>query len=318
MLQVEGLTKYFSSGLMKKRYVKAVDDVSFNVDKGKTLGFVGESGCGKTTVGRLIMRLIEPTAGKVLFDGIDLIALNRKELRNIRPRMQMIFQDPDSSLDPRMKISASIEEPLRLHGALSRDEREQKVLELVETVGLGKEHIERYPYQLSGGQNQRVVLARILAMNPDLIIADEPTSSLDVSVQAQILNLMKDIQKTFDHSYLFISHDLDVVRIMADHIAVMYLGRLVEIGETNDIFTSAKHPYTQALLSAATRLQPGVGAKAGHVDGIILKGDTPSPLDIPSGCRFHMRCPHQKDVCLSREPESIEVEAGHFVACHFV
>ncbi len=180
-----------------------------------------------------------------------------------------------------------------------------------------REHIKRYPHQLSGGQNQRVVLARIMAMNPDIIIADEPTSSLDVSVQAQILNIMKDVKKTFDHSYLFISHDLDIVRIMADHIAVMYLGRVVEIGGTNDIFNSAKHPYTQALLSAATRLQPGVRAGDGYVKGIILKGDTPSPLDIPSGCRFHMRCPNRKDICLSREPESIEVGVGHFVACHF-
>ena len=310
MLEVLGLTKYFSSGLIRKRYLRAVDDVSFKIEKGRTLGLVGESGCGKTTIGRLILRLTKPTGGKVLFDGIDLFALNRRELLAIRPRIQMIFQDPDSSLNPRMRIGTSIAEPLKLHGTIPKAKREQRIRELIETVGLNPEHVNRYPYQLSGGQNQRVVLARILAMNPDLIIADEPTSSLDVSVQAQILNLMKDLQKEFDHTYLFISHDLDVVRIMADRIAVMYLGRLVEIGGTRDIYDHAKHPYTQALLSAAS-------ADMGE-EQIVLEGETSSPLDMPAGCRFHTRCPYMKERCAIEEPELVEVGRDHYVACHLV
>jgi len=310
MLEVAGLTKYFSSGLVRKRYQRAVDDVSFNIEKGKTLGLVGESGCGKTTIGRLILRLTKPTGGKVLFDGIDLFALNKRELLAIRPRIQMIFQDPDSSLNPRMKIGASIAEPLKLHDTIPEAKREQRIRELIETVGLNPEHVNRYPYQLSGGQNQRVVLARILAMNPDLIIADEPTSSLDVSVQAQILNLMKDLQKEFDHTYLFISHDLDVVRIVADRIAVMYLGRLVEIGETRDIYDHAKHPYTQALLSAAS--------VDGGKEQIVLEGETSSALDMPAGCRFHTRCPCREERCAIEEPELHEVGRDHYVACHLV
>jgi len=310
MLEVTGLTKYFSSGLIRKQYQRAVDDVSFKIEKGKTLGLVGESGCGKTTVGRLILRLVKPTGGTVLFDGTDLFALNRRKLLAIRPRMQMIFQDPDSSLNPRMKIGASIAEPLELHGTVPKDARAQKVMELIETVGLNPEHVSRYPYQLSGGQNQRVVLARILALNPDLIIADEPTSSLDVSVQAQILNLMKDLQKEFDHTYLFISHDLDVVRIMADRIAVMYLGRLVEIGETQDIYDHAKHPYTRALLSAA--------ALGGEIEPIVIEGETSSLIDMPAGCRFYTRCPYREERCLVEEPKLIEVGQGHCVACHLV
>ena len=310
MLEVLGLTKYFSSGFIRKRHIRAVDDVSFKIEKGRTLGLVGESGCGKTTIGRLILRLTKPTGGKVLFDGVDLFALNRRKLLAIRPRIQMIFQDPDSSLNPRMRIGTSIAEPLKLHGTIPKAKREQRIRELIETVGLNPEHVNRYPYQLSGGQNQRVVLARILAMNPDLIIADEPTSSLDVSVQAQILNLMKDLQKEFDHTYLFISHDLDVVRIMADRIAVMYLGQLVEIGETRDIYDHAKHPYTQALLSAATM-------DSGRRQ-IVLEGETSSPIGMPAGCRFHTRCPRKRERCTIEEPELVEVGRDHYVACHLV
>lgn len=314
MLEVEGLTKYYSFGMIHKRYVKAVDGVSFVIKKGETLGLVGESGCGKTTVSRLILRLVKPTGGKVLFDDVDLFALKREKLRKIRSRMQMIFQDPESSLNPRIKIKNSLIEPLKLR-KLPKKEIEQIIPELMEIVELLPEHLNRYPYQLSGGQNQRVILARIIAVNPDFIIADEPTSALDVSVQAQILNMMKDMQKKYDQTYLFISHDLDVVKIIADNVGFMYLGRILEIGKVADIFSNPKHPYTQGLLSAFEATS-GLTTKE-KSDLIILKGDTPNPIDMPTGCRFHTRCPHMEERCKIEEPEMVEVEEGHFVACHF-
>ncbi len=248
MLEVKGLSKHFSSGMVRKRYTKAVDDVHFSIARCETLGLVGESGCGKTTIGRSILRLTEPTAGEVIFDGTDLLKLNKKELRIFRPRMQMIFQDPDASLNPRMKIGKSIAEPLKLQ-RVEKYEIERKVRELIEKVGLSPEHANRYPHQLSGGQNQRVVLARVLALNPAFIVADEPTSALDVSVQAQILNLMQDLKSELNLTLLFISHDLEVVRYMSDRIAVMYGGKIVEMGSVEDIFDDAKHPYTKLLVS---------------------------------------------------------------------
>lgn len=314
MLEVEGLTKYYSFGMIHKRYVKAVDGVSFVIKKGETLGLVGESGCGKTTVSRLILRLVKPTGGKVLFDDVDLFALKREKLRKIRSRMQMIFQDPESSLNPRIRIKDSLIEPLKLR-KLPKKEIEQMIPELMEIVELLPEHLNRYPYQLSGGQNQRVILARIIAVNPDFIIADEPTSALDVSVQAQILNMMKDMQKKYDQTYLFISHDLDVVKIIADSVGFMYLGRILEIGKVSDIFSNPKHPYAQGLLSAFEATS-GLTIKE-KSDLIILKGDTPNPIDIPTGCRFHTRCPYMEERCKVEEPEMVEVEEGHFVACHF-
>jgi peptide/nickel transport system ATP-binding protein/oligopeptide transport system ATP-binding protein len=314
MLEVEGLTKYYSFGMIHKRYVKAVDGVSFVIKKGETLGLVGESGCGKTTVSRLILRLVKPTGGKVLFDGVDLFALKREKLRKTRSRMQMIFQDPESSLNPRIRIKDSLSEPLKLR-KLPKKEIEQIIPELMEIVELLPEHLSRYPYQLSGGQNQRVILARIIAVNPDFIIADEPTSALDVSVQAQILNMMKDMQKKYDQTYLFISHDLDVVKIIADNVGFMYLGRILEIGKVADIFSNPKHPYTQGLLSAFEATS-GLTIKE-KSDIIILKGDTPNPIDMPTGCRFHTRCSYMEERCKIEEPEMVEVEEGHFVACHF-
>ena len=307
MIEVENLKRYFSTGILRKRHTKAVNGVSFHIKKGETLGLVGESGCGKTTIGKLLLRLIEPTSGKVIFDGIDLLQLGKKELRRIRPRMQMIFQDPDASLNPRMKIGDSIAEPLKLQGDLNKGEIKEKVSELIGTVGLNPEHINRYPYQLSGGQNQRVVLARVLAINPDFIIADEPTSSLDVSVQAQILNLMQDLKREFNLTLLFISHDLEVVRHMSDRIAVMYQGKIVEIGNAKDIFDDARHPYTNTLISPAS-----LG------DQVISDGDMKNVSDYPSGCVFYPRCPFAAESCSKKEPEMVEIGKGHWVLCNRV
>ena len=307
MIEVENLKRYFSTGILRKRHTKAVNGVSFHIKKGEALGLVGESGCGKTTIGKSLLRLIEPTSGKVIFDGIDLLQLGKKELRRIRPRMQMIFQDPDASLNPRMKIGDSIAEPLKLQGDLNKGEIKEKVSELIGTVGLNPEHINRYPYQLSGGQNQRVVLARVLAVNPDFIIADEPTSSLDVSVQAQILNLMNNLKRDFNLTLLFISHDLEVVRHMSDRIAVMYQGKIVEIGNAKDIFDDARHPYTNTLISPAS-----LG------DQVISDGDMKNVSDYPSGCVFYPRCPFAAESCSKKEPEMVEIGKGHWVLCNRV
>lgn len=311
MLEVEGLKKTFTSGLVSKRLVKAVDGISFCIKDGETFGLVGESGCGKTTVGRLILRLVEPTEGKVMFNGIDLLKLNREALRKLRPQMQIIFQDPESSLHPRMRIGDIVAEPLKLYNLVPREERQKKVLELIDMVGLQPEHINRYPHELSGGQSQRVVLARVLALSPRFIVADEPTSSLDVSVQAQILSLMKKVQDEFHFSCLFISHDLNLIRSMTSSMGVMYLGKIVEAGRTIDLFEDARHPYTKALLSAIPVADPNSRRKK-----IILEGEMPSPLNPPTGCRFHTRCRFKEKICERIEPQMIDLGEGHSVACH--
>ena len=320
LVEVRNLKKYFpvTRGLIIQRHVgdiKAVDDVSFNIYSGETLGLVGESGSGKTTVGRTMLRLYEPTAGQVVFDGTDLMSIRGGELRSMRRRMQMIFQDPYASLNPRMTVGSIVGEPLEVHRVAAGKEMRERVQELLRLVGLNPYFVNRYPHAFSGGQRQRIGIARALALNPDLIICDEPISSLDVSIQAQVVNLLEDLQDQLGLTYLFIAHDLSMVRHISDRMAVMYLGKIVELADRNEIYLNPLHPYTQALMSAVPVPDPEVEEKRQRV---ILEGDLPSPAHPPVGCNFSTRCPVVMDTCLEVEPEFIEVSPAHFSACHLV
>ena len=314
LLQVEGLVKHFPvrKGVFGRvrGAVRAVDGVDFDLAAGETLGVVGESGCGKSTLGRAVLRLIEPSAGRVLFDGDDLGQLSLPALRRKRSAMQIIFQDPYSSLNPRMTVGQTLAEPLMLHGLAAGRERE-RVAELLHTVGLAPQHALRYPHEFSGGQRQRIGIARALAVEPKLIVCDEAVSALDVSVQAQVVNLLQDLQQQFGLAYIFIAHDLAVVKHIASRIAVMYLGRIVELADKRTLFATPRHPYTQALLSAIPLPEPGA-----RRDRVVLAGDVPSPLNPPAGCHFHTRCPFVQPICSQQVPPLV-VEQGHAVACHF-
>ncbi len=319
LVQVRNLVKHFpiTRGVFLQRgvgAVKAVDGVDFEVRRGETLGIVGETGCGKTTTARLVMRLLEPTAGEILFDGRDITRLKRTGLKEVRREMQMIFQDPYSSLNPRKTIGSIISEPFAIHGLLKeKGERRKAVQELMETVGLNPEHYNRYPHEFSGGQRQRIGVARALALKPKLLIADEPVSALDVSIQAQVLNLLRDLQREFGLTLIFIAHDLSVVRHMCDRVAVMYLGKIVEIGTGDALYTFPRHPYTGALLSAVPVADPT--RHGGRRQ--LLSGDVPSPANPPSACRFHTRCPKAQELCSIEDPPLEDKGTGILTACHF-
>ena len=320
LLDVRDLKMHFplTQGIVLQRvvgYVRAVDGVSFSIERGQTLGLVGESGSGKTTIGRTIVRLYKPTAGQIMFGEKDLATMGGEELRQARQRVQMIFQDPFASLNPRYTIGSLIAEPMHIYKVASNAEIRERTTELLNVVGLRPEYIDRYPHEFSGGQRQRIAVARALSINPEFIIADEPVSALDVSIRAQVLNLLQRLQQQFNLTYLFVSHDLSVVRHVADRIAVMYLGKIVELSDRDELYAAPKHPYTQALLSAIPIPDPKIEK---HRQRIILSGDLPSPINIPSGCRFHTRCPMAQQICREVEPP-FEAKEGreHYAACHF-
>ena len=319
LIEVRHLKKYFpiKGGVFKSKIgdVKAVDDVSFVIPKGKVMGLVGESGCGKSTTGRTLLRLLDPTAGEMFYDGTDIFKLNNAELKKYRPKMQIVFQDPYSSLNPRLPIYDIIGEAMLEHKLVAnREEMMNKVYELMDKCGLFPEQAGRYPHQFSGGQRQRICIARALAVDPEFVVCDEAVSALDVSIQSQIINLLKDLQEDLGLTYLFISHDLSVVKFISDSVGVMYLGEIVEMGSKDQIFTHFAHPYTEALLSAAPSFDP---RKRNNANRIILQGDLPSPSNPPSGCRFHTRCPFATEKCKAEVPETYEIEPGHTVKCHF-